>query len=375
VFVVYNSSAGKFQLLTTPQPATGVTIAVGSVMAWPLETVPAGTLECNGQAVSRSTYAALFSAIGSAYGPGDGSTTFNLPDYRDYFLRGYSSTGADAASRTDRGDGTTGASVGTKQADEVKAHVHTQAAQQPTFTFSKTTVDDGGETGTDVVDSIAATGLANAVTAAADATPGDTASTGGTETRPKNITVKWVMIAVPAVALATSGIGKNETWIGARSMTARADAGAGAATRDSGSNNITSPVLDFDKTTQEYAHFEWVPPKRWDKGAVSFIPYWSADAGTAAETMAWTLAGVALSNDDATDAAMGTAQTSADALIATGDLHVGPESAAITIAGSPAAGDLGAVEISRDVANDTLNGDARLLGIKLIWTSNATSDD
>lgn len=53
---------------------------------------PAGWLECNGQAVSRSTYADLFTAIGTMYGAGNGSTTFNVPDYRDRSLVGASAT-------------------------------------------------------------------------------------------------------------------------------------------------------------------------------------------------------------------------------------------------------------------------------------------
>lgn len=50
--------------------------------------VPAGWLACDGSAVSRSTYAALFAAIGTTWGSGDGSTTFNVPDLRNRFTRG-----------------------------------------------------------------------------------------------------------------------------------------------------------------------------------------------------------------------------------------------------------------------------------------------
>ena len=62
----------------------------GSIMAYAAATVPAnyGWLLCNGQAVSRTTYSALFEAIGTTYGAGDGSTTFNVPDLRGEFLRG-----------------------------------------------------------------------------------------------------------------------------------------------------------------------------------------------------------------------------------------------------------------------------------------------
>lgn len=55
-------------------------ITAGSIWLWPGSTAPAGWLLCNGQAVSRTTYANLFSVLGSAYGQGDGSTTFNVPD-------------------------------------------------------------------------------------------------------------------------------------------------------------------------------------------------------------------------------------------------------------------------------------------------------
>jgi microcystin-dependent protein len=66
--------------------------------------VPEGYLECNGAEVSRSVYANLYAFLGDAYGPGDGETTFNLPDFRGAFLRG-------------RDDGTLTAEVGVKQLD------------------------------------------------------------------------------------------------------------------------------------------------------------------------------------------------------------------------------------------------------------------
>lgn len=62
---------------------------VGAVQAFPVSAVPTGWLECTGQAVSRSTYSQLFTLLGTTYGPGDGATTFNVPDYRGFFLRGW----------------------------------------------------------------------------------------------------------------------------------------------------------------------------------------------------------------------------------------------------------------------------------------------
>jgi len=111
------------------QVGTIETIPAGAVMPFAMDTPPTGWLECDGSAKSRATYSDLFSAIGAVYGVGDGSTTFNLPDLRGQFVRGYdhgAGTDPDAGTRTDSGDGsTTGDNVGTKQAEEVGPHGHT----------------------------------------------------------------------------------------------------------------------------------------------------------------------------------------------------------------------------------------------------------
>ena len=60
----------------------------GTVVAFAGSTPPPGWLLCNGSAVTRTQYSTLFAAIGTAHGIGNGSTTFNLPDYRGRFLRG-----------------------------------------------------------------------------------------------------------------------------------------------------------------------------------------------------------------------------------------------------------------------------------------------
>ncbi len=83
---------------TTPVAIVGQIIQVG------FGAVPPGCLECNGSAVSRTTYNQLFAAIGTSYGIGDGSTTFNLPDFRGLFIRGWnhgSTNDPDAATRTE----------------------------------------------------------------------------------------------------------------------------------------------------------------------------------------------------------------------------------------------------------------------------------
>ena len=79
------------QIATTAFVTTAVATGIpsGMVMHFANSTAPSGWLECDGAAVSRTTYAALFSAIGTVYGAGNGSTTFNVPDLRGEFIRGW----------------------------------------------------------------------------------------------------------------------------------------------------------------------------------------------------------------------------------------------------------------------------------------------
>jgi microcystin-dependent protein len=58
-------------------------VNTGLIIPWTDSSIPSGFLECNGAAVSRSTYSALFAVIGTTYGSGNGSTTFNVPDLQD----------------------------------------------------------------------------------------------------------------------------------------------------------------------------------------------------------------------------------------------------------------------------------------------------
>lgn len=88
---------------------------------------PAGFLMCDGSAVSRTTFAALFTAIGTAFGVGDGSTTFNVPDLRGRTLAGKDNMGGTAANRLTVGNAGFDATVlGNAGGDErMHAHAHT----------------------------------------------------------------------------------------------------------------------------------------------------------------------------------------------------------------------------------------------------------
>jgi microcystin-dependent protein len=96
-------------------------LPAGAVQAFAMNAVPTGWLKCNGAAVSRTTYADLFDAIGTTYGTGNGTTTFTLPDLRGSFVRGLDeSRGVDTA-RT----------LGTTQTGANQSHTHTATITNP----------------------------------------------------------------------------------------------------------------------------------------------------------------------------------------------------------------------------------------------------
>ena len=105
------------QIATTAfvqQQASALSLPAGSLIYCAGSAVPAGYLEANGALLSRTTYAALFAAIGVIYNAGDGSTTFGLPDLRGEFIRGW-----------DKGRGLdAGRLIGSWQGDEIRSHQH-----------------------------------------------------------------------------------------------------------------------------------------------------------------------------------------------------------------------------------------------------------
>lgn len=170
--------------------------------------------------------------------------------------------------------------------------------------------------------------------------------------------------------------GKETIWIPAGAMVPRLTNGPSVGTVEMSSNKNMFKTLDFDTATQEFAQFEVFFPKSWNLGTVTFQPVWSHASTTTNFGVVFGLAGVARSDDDAGDVAFGTAQTSTDTGGTTNDIYIGPESSAITIAGTPAAGDTVQFQINRTVADasDTMAVDARLHGIRLFFTTNAATD-
>jgi len=135
-------------------------------------------------------------------------------------------------------------------------------------------------------------------------------------------------------------------------------------------------VLDFDASADEAAQFQIAFPKSWNEGTITFQVFWTT-AATDTDGVAWGLQGVAASNNDTIDIAYGTAVVvTDDALSAAEDLCVTAESGAVTIAGSPATADMCFFRIFRDIddGNDDMTEDARLIGVKLFFTTDAAND-
>ncbi len=168
--------------------------------------------------------------------------------------------------------------------------------------------------------------------------------------------------------------GKESIWVPAVAMYPNTTAGAEAAQVEL-SNGPEIKTLDFDKDSDENAQFAVAFPKSWNEGTVTFQAFFTATS-TNTGTVSWDLAAVALADNGDLNTAFGTAVApTAKAHSGTSnDLDVTAESGAVTIAGSPGDDEYVFFQITRDVSDDTLTADARLLGIKLFFTTDAAND-
>jgi microcystin-dependent protein len=158
----------------------------GSVIAYMGASAPPGWLLCDGSAVSRTQYPALWVAIGTNCGAGNLYTTFNLPDMRGVFLRGVNGSRSDSFADPDTSSasrnnifqgGNTGNAVGSYQADQFASHSHPQVV----------TANPGYGTG------IRSDWTGDGATFGAYPEGVNTGTAGGNETRPKNVYVNYII--------------------------------------------------------------------------------------------------------------------------------------------------------------------------------------
>lgn len=112
IFITYKT-IGSF----TSAPFYNATIPAGIISTYAGSSAPTGYLDCDGTAISRTIYADLFTNIGTTWGVGDGSTTFNVPDLRGMFLRG---TGSHGTLNMANGNDFAGPSVGSSENDQIQ---------------------------------------------------------------------------------------------------------------------------------------------------------------------------------------------------------------------------------------------------------------
>ena len=180
---------------------------------------------------------------------------------------------------------------------------------------------------------------------------------------------------VNSAVIKTAGI--DTIWIPAAAMRPTVSNGCAALTEvETTSGRPDMQVLDFDTSADEHAQFQISMPKSWNEGTVTAQFYWTTTA-TDTDGVSWGIQGVCVSDNDTIDVAYGTAIVVDDAALgAAEDLCVSAATAAITLGGSPAAGDLAFFRVFRDVSdsNDTAAEDARLIGVKIFFTTDAATD-
>ena len=170
--------------------------------------------------------------------------------------------------------------------------------------------------------------------------------------------------------------GTETIWVPAAAMYGATTNGANAEQIETTATRPDIKVLDFDPSTAEYAQFAIAMPKSWNLGTVTFQAFWTPSTTNTGNCI-FGLQGVSCSDGDTADVAFGTAQEVTDAGIGTvEDVQVTGVSSAMTIAGSPADDDMTFFQVYRDAADgsDTFTGDARLIGIKLFFTTDAAND-
>ena len=170
--------------------------------------------------------------------------------------------------------------------------------------------------------------------------------------------------------------GTETIFVPANAMFGTTTNGAEAAAVETTALRPELKVLDFDASTRENAQFSIAMPKSWNLGTVTYQVFWSP-SNTNTGNCIFGVEGLACTEGDTADAVFGTAIEVTDAGIGTvEDVQMSAVSSAVTIGGSPADDDYCFFQLYRDAADgsDTFTGDARVMGIKLFYTTDAAND-
>ena len=212
--------------------------------------------------------------------------------------------------------------------------------------------------------------LANAATGA-----GPTLSATGETNVDINVNPKGSGVLKSGTA-AVKIAGTETIFVPAAAMFGTTTNGAEASAVETTALRPELKVLDFDAGTRENAQFSIAMPKSWNLGTVTYQVFWSP-SNTNTDNCIFGLEGVATTEGDTADVAFGTAVEVTDAGIGTvEDVQMTAVSGAVTIGGSPADDDYTFFQLYRDAADgsDTFTGDARVLVIKLFYTTDAAND-
>ena len=183
--------------------------------------------------------------------------------------------------------------------------------------------------------------------------------------------------AVTAAGVKSANTGTFDIWVPAAAMRPATTNGCAAITDvETTALRPDLQVLDFDPDTDQFAQFSIAMPKSWDEGTITAQFYWT-NAATVANDCVWGIQGVTVADAASIDVAYGTAVIVTSSYYSTAEfLAVSAATAAMTFAGTPAAGELAFLQVYRDATNvdDDLATDARLIGVKIIYTTDTITD-
>jgi hypothetical protein len=185
-------------------------------------------------------------------------------------------------------------------------------------------------------------------------------------------TLEADVLTVDGVAAKVAGL--ETIYVPATAMYPNTTSGCDSLAQVELSNGPELRCLDFDPSSDENAQFTVCFPKSWNEGTITFQAFWTV-TGTDTGTVAWGLSGVSIADDASVNTAFGTnVVATAKAFSGTSnDMTVSAASGAVTVA-SAAVDTQTYFQVMRDVSADSQAGDARLLGIKLFFTTDAKND-